>query len=317
LALGEDWDEIQKRLTPGSGKFMKVPVPLGDGNRVEVGVGNILTQLVNLADQARKYHTTDRPIDTGVEANPYLRFLRGRAAFLPGIGIELATGRDYFGKRITAKESIARHFAPFVFQSMFPRDNAAVSQRAADAAFTFFGLNAYPESDYQKGLSQIEAMSKRFGGKSYNQLSIPQRASVISKFRQQPDYKKYEPSPSDMERIINLNEQRRMELQKAIGTDTAKKLASMGLRVPQYRTTISYNPDGKGRGTDVPLTEKERGRYVELLAEGYQKRILRLNAATVLKKSTAKRNEWWAMESSAIAANARKRLTSEIKQQRL
>lgn len=317
VALGEDWDEIQKRLTPGSGKFMKVPVSLGDGKRVEVGIGNVLTQLVNLSAQAVKYHTTDKPIDTGVEANPYLRFLRGRSAFLPGTAIELATGRDYFGKRITAKESVARHFMPFVFQSMFPRDKAAFSQRAADAAFTFFGMNAYPEGEYQKGLRQIEAMSARFGGKSYSELGVAQRAKVIAAFKRQPETKKYEPDPSDMERIINLNEQRRLELQKAIGSEASEKLAGLGLRVPQYRTTLHYNPNQTGMGVDVPLTERERKRYVEILAEGYRKRIAGLNADAVQKLPADVRETAWSKKAAEIAEAARRQLGAEISQHKI
>jgi hypothetical protein len=305
-AMGMDWDEIGQRLNPAKGKFLKVPVSLGDGQRIEIGIGNILTQLVRLAGQAYSYHSTDKPIDTGVEANPYLRFLRGRAAFLPGIAIELATGRDYFGKRITAKESLARHFAPFVFQSMFPRDEAGYRQRLGDAAFTFFGLNAYPESEYQKNLNQIDQISRKVGGKPFSQLNISGRARAIAQFQRSPDYKKREPSPTDMERIIHLNAERQSALQAKIGDTESEKLSRLGLRVPGYRGTLTYNK------VNVPMTESERKRYEELLADAYRNSVARLNETALMRRPLVQREKLWSKRAEEIGIEVRKRMVHEI-----
>jgi glycerol uptake facilitator-like aquaporin len=312
LAMGMDWEEIAERLNPTKGKFLKVPVSLGNGQRIEVGIGNILTQLVRLAGQASKYHTSDNPIDTGVEANPYLRFLRGRSAFMPGIGIELATGRDYFGQRITAKESVARHFAPFVLQSMFPRDKASISQRIGDSAFTFFGLNSYPESEYEKNLNQIDQLSRKIGGKPFSQLSIPQRAKAIYQFQRTPEYKKREPSPTDMERIIHLNAKRQAELQAKVGEDASEKLARMGLRLPGYRSTMQYKSISVPMTVSVPMTEGERSRYEELLANMYRQKITTINERSVANKPVIEREKWWSEQTETIGIEARKRLMREI-----
>lgn len=305
LAMGMDWDEIKQRLQPGRGKFLKVPVNLGDGERVEVGFGNILTQIVRLAFQAANYHTINKPIDTGVEANPYLRFLRGRAAFIPGVAIELATGRDYFGRRISAKESLVRHFSPFVFQSMFPRDEASIRQRAGDAAFTFFGLNAYAESEYEKARNQMDLTARKVSGKPFSQLTVPERAKVVYQFKLTPEYKKREPSPTDMERIININAERQANLQKSLG-ESAEKLARMGLRVPGYRSTFQY------KGVAVPMTERERERYQEILSGLYKTQIGKLNESTVLKSPVPQREKWWSEQAEKIGIEARRRLAGEI-----
>jgi len=299
-------DEIKDRLNPAKGKFLKIPVELGTGKRVEVGMGNILTQLVRLGSQAAQYHTTDKPIDTGVEANPYLRFLRGRSAFLPSLAIELSTGRDYFGQRISGTESVARHFAPFVFQAMFPRDKSAFEQRAADAAFTFFGLNSYPEGEYERNLKRMDDMAMKIGRKPFGQLTIPERARVVAQFKRSKDYEKREVSPTDMERIIHINAGRQMALQKALGDAAAEKLARAGLKVPGYKSTIRV------KGVDVPMTERERQRYEEILAAAYKARIARLNDAALARMPLSEREKKWSKMAEDIGIAARARLVQEI-----
>lgn len=305
-ALGLSEDEVTERLDPSKGKFLKIPVELSDGSRVEVGIGNVLTQLVRLAGQAKDYHTEDKPIDTGVEANPYLRFLRARSAFMPSLAIELTTGRDYFGQRITAKESTVRHFAPFALQSLFPREEASGQQRAMDSAFTFFGLNAYPESEYAESLRKMDRLSFDTNQRPFSRSTPVQRAKIMGQFKRQPDYVKREPTPNDMERYIQIAEQRRRELASALPNETRKKMERLGLDVGGFKSTLRVN------GQDVPLTESEREKYQQLLVEEYQRTIERLNEKAMLARRPDVLEKLWSSQREQIGIRARRRLLSEL-----
>lgn len=305
-ALGLSEDEVTERMNPAKGTFMKVPVELADGSRVEVGIGNILTQFVRLIAQAKAYHIEDRPINTGTESNPYLRFLRGRAAILPSVGIEISTGRDYFGNRITIKESVARHFAPFAIQSLFPREEVGPQQRMADAAFTFLGLSAYPESEYRENLRRIDRLSYDTNHRPFAKSTPAQRSNVIRQFKQSDAYTKHEPDSDDMERIIALTEQRRRELIGSLSDETREKLERLGLEVAGYRATLRVN------GNDVPLTEPERERYRDLLAEELERTVKRMNEKALSDRRPDVLEKIWSSQREAIGVRARRRLLVEL-----
>lgn len=303
-ALGMDEDEVADRMNPAKGRFMKIPVELADGSRVEVGIGNVLTQLVRLVGQAKEYHTTDKPIDVGVEGNPYLRFLRGRAAFMPSLAIEIATGHDFFGNRITAKESTIRHFMPFVAQSLFPREEVGPQQRVADAAFTFAGLNAYPEGQYQENLRKLDRLSYDNLHRPFAKATPAQRSNVIRKFKQTEE--KQETTPTDIERYTLLAEQRRRELVSALPEETQDKLNRIGLDVSGYKSTIRVN------NQDVPLTESERERLQALLSEEYARTIGRLNEKALSNMRPDVREKVWSQQREQIGIRARRRLLTEL-----
>ncbi len=305
-ALGLSEDEVESRLDPSTGKFLKIPIDLFDGSRVEVGIGNILTQFVRLMGQAAKYHTEDRPIDTGVEGNPYLRFLRGRAAAMPSVAIEAATGKDYFGNPISIKESTWRHFMPFALQSIFPREETGVQQRGMDAALTFVGLNAYPEGERAEQMRKMDRLSFDNLHRPFTRTTPSQRAKVIAEFKRQPDYKKREPTPTDMERFIALTEQRKRELANSLPEETQEKLQRMGLSVTGYKSTLRVN------GQDVPLIESERERYAELLAAEYERAVGRLNEKALTNKRHDILETIWSKQREQIGQRARRRLLIEL-----
>lgn len=307
LAVGEPWEEVEKRLDPTKATFMKVPIETADGKRTEVGVGNVLTQIVRLMGQAADYHTSDKPIDTGVENNPYLRFLRGRAALIPSLGIEMATGRDYFGNKITIREAVARRFMPFALQSLFPREATAPSQRIMDSAFSFFGLNAFPEGEYAEQLRRLDESVRTKTGKGFMQLPLNERALAVKEFKERPDFKKREPSVSDMERFVHLSEQREASLRNKLSPNTRKKLDEFGLGVSSYKSTVTY------KGVDVPLSHKEQLRYEELLAAEYDRTVTEL--PTLLKDLTpARRDEWWSKYRQQVGEVARRQLMIEMQE---
>lgn len=302
-ALGLTEEQMIDRLDPRKGNFMKIPVEFADGKRVEVGIGNVLTQLIRLGGQAADFHTTDKAIDTGVEGNPYLRFLQGRAAFFPGLAIELALGRDYMANRITAPESIARRFMPFALQALFPNEELPASQRVMDSAFSFFGLNAFPESEYAAQLRQMDEAAQETHKKPFMELNLRDRANAVQEFKKRPDYQKREPTMRDMERFLHIDQERRKALEARLNEETRKALEDFGLDVGTYRSTVTI------QGLDVPLSKEEQKRYEELIAEEYNRFKI---PESVEKAIPSVREKWWQKASSELRERARHKLMQEI-----
>ena len=172
--------------------------------------------------------------------------------------------------------------------------------------FTFFGLNSYPESEYEMNLNKMDNIARKIGGQPFSQLNIPNRAKVVNEFKKSPDYKKREPTPTDMERIIHLNAERQANLQASLGDTANEKLARIGLRVPGYKSTFRV------KGVDVPMTERERRRYEELLSQAYRQRISVLQEPVLLRKGQVDREKWWSKVAEDIGVATRQRLIREI-----
>lgn len=267
VAQGLSEEEIERRLDPSSGKFLKIPIPSGSGKNVEVGFGNILSSVVRLLGESVEYHNSDKPIDTGVEQNPYLRFLRAKSAFLPALGIDAATGRDYFGNQLTIKDSLVRAFTPLVLQQLFHNEKADLNQRLGDALFSFLGVQSFPEDKRGLFVRERETLSESKFGKPYSELRYPQKAVITRELQRQDRFKRDEPTPKQIEAAFARDLERTAGLKKSLSEESRNKLDRLGVKIPGYQNTISVN------GVTVPLTEKEQDRYEKLLSEEYDKAI--------------------------------------------
>lgn len=306
-ALGLSEEEQLRRIDPRNGTFMKVPIPTGDGKRIEVGIGNVLSQLVRLGGRAFDYHEKDKEIDTGVENNPYLQFLSARAAFVPSLAVEIVMGQDYRGNPLTIKEAVVRKFIPFAFQSMFPNEEVPTSQRMLDAAFSAFGLNAFPESEYASQLRKMDDLSRKEKGKPFLDLPIVDRALAVKSFKESPDFKKRDPSVQDMRRFLKINEDREASLKKRIAPEVRTQLDELGLSIGGYKSTVTL------QGIDIPLSHKEQERYEELLAESYNEHASNLPKEAATAKPM-QRDKWWSNYQEEIRKTARAKLIVELNQ---
>lgn len=267
VALGLSEDEIERRLDPRSGKFLKIPVMSGDGRNVEVGLGNVLSGVVRLMGESIEYHGSDKPIDTGVEQNPYLRFLRAKSAFLPALGIDAATGRDYFGNQLTIKDSLVRAFTPLVLQQLFHNEKASVPQKMEDAMFSFLGLQSFPEDKRGLFVRERERLSGEKFGKPYSELRFPQKAAITRQLEREDRFKRDEATPKQIEAAFARGIERLTTLKKSLTPENQQKLERLAVKIPGYQNTISVN------GVTVPLTEKEQERYEVILGEEYNRAI--------------------------------------------
>lgn len=306
MLLGLSEEEIERRLNPSSGKFMKVPVMSGDGTNVEVGLGNILSSVVRLLGESVEYHNSDKPIDTGVEQNPYLRFLRAKAAFLPSLGISAATGRDYFGNQTTIKKSLVEAFTPLVIGQLFHNEKASIPQRLEDALFSFFGLQSYPEDKRGLFVRERESLSQSKFKKDYEALSYPQKAVVTKELQGQERFKRDDPTPKQIEAAFARDIERLTRLKAGLTDENRKRIETLGVKIPGYQNTLSVN------GVTVPLTEKETERYEGILIEEYNRTIGRLNVGNLEKLPMARRQDIVDRQMALAKQRARTRLKRNV-----
>lgn len=286
-AAGLDDDEIESRLDPTRGKFLKVPVELETGRTIEMGTSNILTSYVRLLGAGYDHFTNDNPIDTGADGNPILRWLRGKAAFSPRLAIDLWTGKDYFGERIQPSEAIVQSFEPLVVQQILhgqggvfenPTPQTPKIENVADAVVSVFGFSSYPgsQADARKDVMNQEAVKKY--GRNYNQLSIPEQAQVVKLAASNPAMpKKGEATASQIERAMTRQAERQARINNMVSRDSRMKLSELGKSLPPYLATLSIS------GTEVPLGDARLERYEELLAEEYDRTISGWNLAALKK----------------------------------
>lgn len=286
-AMGLGDDEVEERLNPARGKFLKVPVDLGDKQKVEVGYGNILTSYVRLLGAGADHFGSDRPIDTGADGNPILRWMRGKAATSPRLMIDLWTGKDYLGERQQPQESLLKAFEPLAIQQILHGDHSVFEHGAfdpqapartnmADALISVFGLASYPGSDADKRMAVYQQESLNRFNKGFSDLTMHQQAAVIKAAKASPDMPPAKPAtPEVMERAFALQQERSRAILNVMGKDAEKKLTALGETIPVPSASIHLN------GVDVPLSRSVMQKYQESLAVEYKKVVERWDVSAM------------------------------------
>src|SRR5205814_1120795 len=117
-------DEIRDRFDPSKGKFLKVPITLSDGSKLEVGFGNVLISFARLGGNLYSSWKGDSPVDVGSEGNPVLRWLRGHSGTIPRFFIDTFAGLDYQGQRTGVTEAAVKAAEPIAAQNLLHGDGA-------------------------------------------------------------------------------------------------------------------------------------------------------------------------------------------------
>jgi hypothetical protein len=285
LAVGLTWDEIQERLNPAKGKFLKVPVPLPNGSIVEVGIGNVLSSIVRLMGDGVEYLNSDKPIDTGVENNPFLRFLRARSAFFPSLLSDIVTGRDFFGKQISISESLRRRLVPFWTQSLLQGEGTG-QQNAADAIFTFMGLQSYPQNVRDLRFQEMERVAQEKFKSPYEQLKQGQQIDVNRVVNKDSRFAPQEPTPGQIEQAFAAQVERQRRINKALNPENRERVSSLSITIPGYATSYEKN------GVRVPLTQKQQQAYEAALIDEYNAEIGRWKIEGLSNLNADRRKKW-------------------------
>lgn len=292
LAMGFDWDEIEERLDPTSGQFLRLPVRIG-GSTHEVGFGHIVLQLGQLAARSITYFTEDRLINTGVEGNPFLRFLDYKLAALPGLAFEIRSGRDFQNRPVGAGEAVTRRFIPFAIQEVLAGDETLFQgasdlirgeadwrERGPSALFSFFGLQSYTRSPRTEYYGRFNELAQARHGRPYADLTFTQARQVAAEVR-----RVHGGPPSADERGAEMGrraaDQRRSQLMTAINDESRRRLGEFNHTLPSYQRTLASD------GVTVPLADRWVDRYEQLLVEEYDRMIGAWDMAALRRLSPA------------------------------
>ena len=260
---GLDDEEIADRMNPSNGRFLKVPVELADGSRVEVGFGGMLMSLVRLAGDLADSKDSDHPLNTGVHNNQILRWIRNHSSATVGLGLDLFMGEEHNRTPGDVGKLALKRGMPLTGQKVL--GEGSFQQKGADALFSFLGLNSYPESEnnvYYRALEQ-EAQKK---GKKYRDLSLPEMARAVRAVKRSGITK---PPATESQRMaaVRAQEDRQKSLMRQLSPETLERLEEVGVQVPAYNRTISVN------GVEIPLTDEQTEIYERLLVEEYDRWI--------------------------------------------
>jgi hypothetical protein len=288
-----------ERLNPAKGKFLRVPATLGDGSKIEVGFGHITLSLTRLLGDAVEWHA-DRPInDTGRQGNPYIRWLSGHSALVPGLAADLYTGTDHMGTPQGATVAVARRFEPLVIQQLVHGEGRP-QQRMANALTSFFGINSFGQDERSAYYDQYRTIAQRQFGKPYDQLTFQQMAWVARQIERAG------PPPAASaqraQRAVAASYERSEKLMRGINEVSRSRLAEFSHRLPSYRHSLSV------RGLDVPLSAAMVRRYEGFLVEEYDRTVGSWNMAR-LRSGNAGARERFIIESlTASKVRAQRRL---------
>lgn len=316
-AAGLSDNEVEERLNPARGKFLKIPVELGDGKKIEVGTSNILTSYVRLIGMGADHFSSDKPIDSGADGNPLLRWLRGKAAFAPRLSIDVWTGKDYFGKRQEPQEAVLRSFEPLLLQQILHGEGGVFEKgiggtqepsraNVADALVSAFGLSSYPGSKADEKYAVFNDEARKRFGADYDTLSFAKQAQVVKAAKNREDMPKPDPSsPQQMEQAFALQAERKTRITKSLSDDSQEKLSKLGKEVPGFIGTVSIG------GEDVPIGRDRMKRYESLLTEEYDKTLGQWNVGRLKAMTPDAREKAMEHTLSGAKERAKNRLIHE------
>lgn len=258
-------EEFEERLNPERGKFLMVPVKLGNsGKTAEIGFGGFYVSMVRSMATSLKADN-DNPTGTALK-----QWYRGHAGMGPRLAWDAATGRDYLGKPITPGESALRSITPLGIQQATGEGTNA--QNAAETAGGLFGLRAFPASAAQQRTDELRKMAAAEYGKRLSELTFAESAAVVRKYER--DHPEPKPAASKEAKLAAMENQERRQkaITKAVSPETRALLEEFNHPLP------SYDPHIPVRGVEVPLSGDRLRRYEQLLAEEYDRTAGRWNA---------------------------------------
>jgi hypothetical protein len=312
---GLDDEEIEERLDPRKGKFLKVPVDLGEGRKVEVGFSNMYTSAVKLLGDL----SGDEPYTDG------MHWLRGKAAFAPSLAWNMMTGKDYMGNPISVADSVAQSFVPIALQDLafgdgsvfekvninpwgLPEDRGPIQtpkkENVYNAIFSILGLSSYPGSDSDLRLYVLDRTSQAKYGKDYYDLSIPQQAVIVKASAN-------EMPPADPDKALRAKEfaqakqdERVKKMTAGLSPANRKTLRELDKELPAYQSKLAVN------GVEVPLGPRA-DRYEQLLVAEYEKVIGRWKPAAMQRWDATYRSKWMEKQLEEAKKSAKRRLIQE------
>jgi hypothetical protein len=306
VAAGLPWEEIKRRLNPGSGNFLMIPVKMG-GKSIEVGFGGIMRSFMRLGGEMLET-SVKHPENWGTLAtdkNPVTKWLRGHAAPVPSKALDAFSGADYMGED-TDMASLSRGNLPLAVQAWLKREpGQTTGQTAADTLFSFVGLLSWPQSTRNRMLVERNRLAQEKFGNTYENLKIRQQAAVTRTLERDPNFAKNPPTKQQIANAFKLQIERQQAVQAGLDKGIQEVLTEKELRVPGYQPTLKVGP------TEVILTDAQQDRYRTLIIEEYN-RTLKNKVNILRRRSSLQGQEMLVDWATQAKQRAQRRLQQEF-----
>lgn len=213
LAKREPPDNILKHLNPTDKDFMTWT--FGD---TRLGIGSKYRSIFRTIGQAAS--DPESVLQLGME-NPWLRFIRGQLAPVPGTAIDILTGRNFIGD--PSRDNLWSFTENVVLENLLPvwmqstlLEGGDVKNRVVRGAAEFVGARAYPDTVWSEVRNLREVYAKQQFGERYENLRSAERKDLL---REHPDLADLE-KQGDMEMAERGSEFTQWRL---VATETSKK----------------------------------------------------------------------------------------------
>ena len=147
--IGMSDDEIQKRMNPADGAFLKWQFGMKDGRQINVGFGGINRAFMKLAGDMTRT-SIENPgnwASLSPEKNPIVRFLRAHAAPVPAAAWDAFSGHDYMGRATDLRTSV-ESLMPLV-AAPYVSKTEKVPPRLIETAIGLTGLSEFGQTPLQ------------------------------------------------------------------------------------------------------------------------------------------------------------------------
>ena len=165
LGTGMSRDDYLERLDPSSSNFMTVPVDV-DGKKWNVGLGGPYRSYMRLiGDMTETAIEHPRDYASGsVEINPISKWLRGKAAPVPSLAIDVAFGKDFLGRPTTIPSALAERGTPTSLQPFLRGKGTPATSVGGDVVPGVAGMQSFPASpisENARGLLRDKARMRK------------------------------------------------------------------------------------------------------------------------------------------------------------
>ncbi len=238
-------EELVNRFDPSKSEFMRYPLDLPNGKRLETSLGSFYISAVRAIGQTAATADEDKELKPGL-GNPLLRFGRYRQPPMVTLGLQIREGTDWKGEPVSATESLARAMLPVGWGEPLAhkeswQDGKPTPSAWAEAALGTFNINAFPESFGAQRGRKLDQVGKEMYGQEYKELTLNQRRKVEKKVASGMEQDKKSYTPKQVASTIEAATLRGNVVEKHLSDEVKREMKANNLTLPGYALTKSID----------------------------------------------------------------------------
>lgn len=288
-------EEMEERLNPERGKFLMVPIPVGDGKRMEVGFGGVYMSVVRTMGNAKRY------AEGQTDENPATRWYRGHSGSLIRAGWDIGTGTDYLGQPTDTASVLGKMAIPLAAQQGITGEGNA-AQRIGTTVAGALGLRSYAGAENTEYVDRLRRAAAVQYGKRYEDLTFEQQAKLVKQFAPS----KPPATEAAKYQALQADQLRARRLTRSVSRDTRSRLEEVGRpSLPGYDPVLSIG------GVQVPMGRARQAEYEAMLVEEYDRAVATWPVAKLKDMPTKAKEDWINKSLTAAKNRARSRLLAK------